>query len=64
VGDAAAIVDPEDVKSMAAELETFASSASNRDRFRVAGLKRAGQFDWARTAERTLEVYKKALGAE
>jgi glycosyltransferase involved in cell wall biosynthesis len=64
VGDAAAIVDPEDVNSMAAELETFASSASARDRFRVAGLKRAAQFDWARTAERTLEVYKKALSAE
>jgi glycosyltransferase involved in cell wall biosynthesis len=64
VGDAAAIVDPEEVKSMASALETFASSASTRDRFRVAGLKRAAQFDWARTAERTLEVYKKALSVE
>jgi glycosyltransferase involved in cell wall biosynthesis len=60
VGTAAAIVDPEDVHSMAKQLQIVATDSAVRDRLRAAGLAQAGKFDWARTAEETLRVYQKA----
>jgi glycosyltransferase involved in cell wall biosynthesis len=61
VGDAALIVDPEDVSSVAAQLRTFATGADAREKYRVAGLRQAARFDWANTAAQTLRVYEKAL---
>ncbi len=58
VGEAAAIVDPADVASMAEQLTRMATDSALRDRFRAAGLVRAGQFDWKITAARTMEVYE------
>jgi glycosyltransferase involved in cell wall biosynthesis len=60
VGDAAAVVDPQDVHSMAQQLITLANDAVLRARLRIAGLARAQCFNWQRTAEQTLEVYRQA----
>jgi glycosyltransferase involved in cell wall biosynthesis len=57
VGDAAAIVDPEDVGSIAKQLRLLATDVSVRERLRKAGLEQAGKFDWNRTASETLAIY-------
>jgi glycosyltransferase involved in cell wall biosynthesis len=57
VQDAAAIVEPEDVGSIAEQLGVLASDAPLRERLRAAGLAQAGKFDWNRTATETLSIY-------
>jgi glycosyltransferase involved in cell wall biosynthesis len=60
VGDAAAIVDPEDASALTFHLTRLAANASLRERLRTAGLERARQFDWQRAAAQTLEAYARA----
>ncbi len=60
LGDAAAIVDPEDIHTITRQLYIMATDADVRNRFRAAGLAQASQFDWARTAAETLRVYAAA----
>jgi glycosyltransferase involved in cell wall biosynthesis len=57
VSNAAAIVDPENIDSIAKELGLLAADANLRDHLRHAGLDRAQQFDWNRTALETLSLY-------
>jgi len=57
VGDAAAIVDPQDINSIAKQLGLLASDENLRERLRQAGFARAKQFDWNRTAVETLLLY-------
>jgi glycosyltransferase involved in cell wall biosynthesis len=57
VGDAAAIVDPEDLVSLATQLASLASDSVLRERLRAAGITRAKNFDWNRTATETLLIY-------
>lgn len=57
VGDAAAIVDPQNIDSMANQLSLLAGDTHLRERLRQAGLVRAKQFDWNRTALETLSLY-------
>jgi glycosyltransferase involved in cell wall biosynthesis len=57
VGDGGAIIDPADVASITRQLELFAGDPIVRERFRAAGLLRAKQFDWSRTAAQTSSVY-------
>jgi glycosyltransferase involved in cell wall biosynthesis len=57
VGSAAAIVDPQDIKSMANQLSLLANDTKRREHFRQAGFVRAKQFDWNRTATETLSLY-------
>jgi len=57
VGNAAAIVDPENIDSISSVLGLLAGDAAVRERFRQAGLARAKQFDWNRTARETLSLY-------
>ena len=59
-GDAAAIVDPESVDSMAKQLLSLAANGALREQLQTAGLKLARQFDWNRTATDTLSVYCRA----
>jgi glycosyltransferase involved in cell wall biosynthesis len=59
-GDAAALAQPEDVADIARQLSLLAHDPQLRDRLRAAGLARVRQFDWARTAEATLEIYARA----
>jgi glycosyltransferase involved in cell wall biosynthesis len=56
VGDAAVLVDPQDVESIAIGLRQVLSSSSVRSVLRERGLVRARAFTWERTAEQTLEL--------
>jgi glycosyltransferase involved in cell wall biosynthesis len=60
VGDAAALVEPDDVPALALQLESLATHDVIRNRLRAAGLARAAKFDWTRTAAETLKVYRRA----
>jgi glycosyltransferase involved in cell wall biosynthesis len=60
-GDAAALVNPEDVGDLAFQLARMAGDPALREQLRTAGLARAGQFDWRRTAAATLGIYERAL---
>jgi glycosyltransferase involved in cell wall biosynthesis len=57
VGDAATIVNPEDVGFMAKQLALLANDGVLRERLRRAGLARAKKFDWNHTAAETLSLY-------
>jgi glycosyltransferase involved in cell wall biosynthesis len=60
-GDAAHYCDPRDVDSIAAALSEIAGDEELRGRLVDRGRRRAAEFSWARTAERTLGVYREAL---
>jgi glycosyltransferase involved in cell wall biosynthesis len=57
VDDAAELVDPHDVDSIAAGIER---ALGRRDELRRAGLLRAAEFSWAATAEATVQAYRQA----
>ena len=61
VGDAGLTVNPTDIDGLSAALETVILDEDLRRRLSRAGLERAGQFSWDRTARETLSVYHKAL---
>ncbi len=58
----AQLVDPLDIEQMARAIAKCLADPEHRDALARLGLKRARDFRWDRTAERTLEVYEKALG--
>jgi glycosyltransferase involved in cell wall biosynthesis len=58
VGDAALLVDPDDVDGWADAIEAV-SRAEISTAMRAAGLARAAGFSWRRTAEETLAVYER-----
>jgi len=60
-GDAALLVDPQNKGSIAQALSSIYNNKSLRDHLKVKGIKRAAQFSWDKTAEKTLSVYQKAL---
>lgn len=57
-GDAAVLIDPRDPAAMARELRSLVRDPILRARLHDRGLRRAQHFTWARTAERTAEVYR------
>jgi glycosyltransferase involved in cell wall biosynthesis len=59
-GDAARLVDPQDVASIAAGLEDAIFDESLRSHLRIAGPERAAQFTWERCAEGTLRALRYA----
>ena len=61
--DAAVTANPLDVDDLTRQLTRLASDVGLRAQLRVAGLARAQQFDWRRTATATLEVYAHAIHA-
>jgi len=61
IGDAAAVIDPENISSMAEQLAAVAENSDLRLRLQNAGLKQARQFDWKRTAEETFRIYERAV---
>lgn len=61
LGGAAASVNAEDLHTIARELYRLATSAELRNQLRAAGLAQARNFTWERTAEGTLEVYRRAV---
>lgn len=62
-GNAAAVVDPEDIGGMQWQLARLATDGAWRATLRAAGLKHAENFDWSHTAASTLEAYERALAA-
>ncbi|MDI6891770.1 MAG: glycosyltransferase family 1 protein [Actinomycetota bacterium] len=56
-GDAVLMVDPNDVRGLAAAISDVISDESLRKSLKEKGLARAAQFSWQRTAEQTLEIY-------
>jgi glycosyltransferase involved in cell wall biosynthesis len=59
VGNAAAIVDPDNIHSIQQQLTSLASDTALRERLRSSGFTQAQQFNWEKTAAATLEVYQK-----
>jgi glycosyltransferase involved in cell wall biosynthesis len=58
-GGAAVLLDPLDVASIAGGIE---DAAARREELVPLGLARAGEFSWAETARRTVDVYREAAG--
>ena len=63
VGDAAVIIDPEDVNSLKREMSRLATDEVARNHWREAGLKRAQCFNWDKTAAATLNVFARTLAS-
>lgn len=61
VGDAAALVCPEDIEAMAEQMVRVASDDALRARLIAAGRQNARRFDWQANARAVLKVYEKAL---
>lgn len=60
VGDAAIVLDPGDVPGWTQAIVTVVEDEGRRQALRAAGLHRASEFAWARTARMTLDVYRQA----
>jgi glycosyltransferase involved in cell wall biosynthesis len=63
VGTNARLIDPSDARELTAALVELLTDSGARAHFSEAGLQRAAEFTWERTARMTLEVYREALGA-
>ena len=57
---AAALIDPTDSVALAVTLETLLADAPRRDAMRQAGLARARDYSWERTAAATYAVVTEA----
>jgi alpha-1,3-rhamnosyl/mannosyltransferase len=62
VGDAAVLLDPDDLEGWSAALERVAEDESHATALRHAGHRRAATFSWRRTAAETAAVYARLLG--
>jgi glycosyltransferase involved in cell wall biosynthesis len=60
VGDAGTLLDPDDEAGWAEEIARVVGDEFHSARMRKAGLTRARDFTWGRTASITLDVYRKA----
>ncbi len=60
-GDAAILVEPDDVAGFSREMERVLSDQALSRDLSVRGPKRAAQFSWDRTARETVAVYKKVV---
>jgi glycosyltransferase involved in cell wall biosynthesis len=60
VGDAAYIVNPEQIDSIRLAMERVATDPVARERLRNAGLEQARKYHWKRAARETLHVYETA----
>jgi len=61
VGDAGLLVAPGDADAMAEAIEAVLTAPDLANRLRDVARRRAGQFTWARTAERTIQLYRRCL---
>ena len=60
VGDAAIVLEPGDVPGWTQAIVTVVEDEGRRQALRAAGLHRASEFAWSRTARMTLDVYRQA----
>lgn len=63
VGDAGILVDPLDPSAMGGAIERVLNDLDLSERLRKAGVQRAKQFDWDRTARQTVALYRKVVGS-
>src|SRR6266567_4260867 len=61
VGDAAILVDPDNLQELVAAMRRVLSDSTLRDDLRARSLQRAALFNWHRTATETVVVYEEAL---
>ncbi len=61
VGDAARLVSPTDYQELAQAIVHLLRDSGERERLSSAGLRRAAEFSWEKTARATLDVYREAL---
>ena len=64
VGQAAILVDPTSVKSIADGMQRAIEDSALRDRLHRDGIDRARSFSWEKTAEQTLAVYRAATATK
>ena len=64
VGDAALTFEPGDAIGLAARIEQLLDDASLRERMSAAGLSRASELTWAKTADATVAVYSEAAAQQ
>jgi alpha-1,3-rhamnosyl/mannosyltransferase len=64
VGDAALTFEPGDAIGLAARIEELLDDASLRERMSAAGLSRASELTWAKTADATVAVYREAVAQQ
>jgi len=60
-GDAALLIDPQNVEEVASAIETICKNQSIATEFKQKGKKRASQFSWDECAQKTLKVYDKLI---
>lgn len=60
-GDAAILVEPTDIKAIAAAISRLQAKPQDRQLLRDRGLGRVKQFSWFKTAERVARVYEQVL---
>jgi glycosyltransferase involved in cell wall biosynthesis len=61
IGDAAAIIDPENPDTMADQMIALAGDVCLRERLASAGLSQAAKFNWERTVAGTMAVYESVV---
>lgn len=64
VGDAGLIVEPQDVEGLAEAIAQLLDDPALRKELGAAGRRRAREFTWPKTAQKTASVYRQALGEE
>ena len=64
VGDAAVVVDPDDVRALAGAIRRVLTDAALRERLRERGFTNLRRFSWERAAEETLQVMREAGRSE
>jgi glycosyltransferase involved in cell wall biosynthesis len=64
VGEAAAIINPENVADLKKQMATLATNAGLREKLREAGFVRSKFFNWEKTAEETFQVYARAFARQ
>lgn len=61
VGSAAILIDPADVTGLARSITQLWNDERQRDQLSLAGLQRAAEFTWERTAQLTMAVYREVI---
>src|SRR3990167_2440891 len=63
-GEAAKLINPEDIDAISSGLEQVLTDNTFREKAISAGLEQARQFTWAKCALNTIQVYKKTLSTQ
>jgi glycosyltransferase involved in cell wall biosynthesis len=61
VGDTGLLVDPDDLAAIADAMQRILCDSGLHDQIRAAGLARAALFNWRKTAETVLDVYRRVM---